>query len=253
MNVNRIFTYIVIAIPLLFLTKCGVESVVYNSNKTPDINPNPKEKLRVFGKFPFEDDVKMEIAIHYMNKNPKCDKKIWLAGTQFPQQRIRTFVTKINKGVFESNVYLDSFLSGICQWEAYNIYAHMQSKRDDMTVGNETIKKGGKDITYIPIGAKRKDNMKTLEYAGIRKANKVRIGTIAFENFQKQGKPLDVECKREKRYKDRASLFEVSWTSLECYYINEDNRVRRASELLPNVLSSQKIVEINFIDKGWEK
>lgn len=242
------------AVPLLFLAKLGIEKAIYDSNKTPEVNPNPKEKLRIFGKFPFENEIDMNITILYINKNPECDRKLWLAGTQFPQTAEKNFSTNIENEVFESNIYLDSFLPGVCKWKAYNIYAYMQSKKDDMAVNRETIMfNNGQIVNYIPTGVTRSDNKKVLQ-EGVRQPARIRIGTIAFKTFTGQGKLLKVKCKKEKSYKNRKSLLEISWTGLGCNYINEDdNSVRLASDLIPNVSSLQKTVEINFIDKGWEK
>lgn len=117
MNKQKIIKYILIAIPLLFLAKCGVESTIYSANKIPEINPNPMHKMRVHGKFPFE-DANLSFTIGYVNNNQKCDDTNWLAGTRFPQKREATFPAKIKNGIFESTIFLDYYLPGLCKYDA---------------------------------------------------------------------------------------------------------------------------------------
>lgn len=137
MNSNKIIKYILIAIPLLFLAKWGIETVIYDSNKIPEINPSPKEKMRIYGKFPFEKDIDMKIAVIYINKNPKCDHKLWIAGTQFPLKKEKTFPVNIKNGFFESIINLDDYLPGVCDWRAHRLYAFMESKNIQLnTIGD---------------------------------------------------------------------------------------------------------------------
>jgi len=103
---------------VLFLAKWYIETAYYNSNKTPEINPNPQEKLRIYGTFPFEQDEKLEFIVTYVNNNRKCDDTNWLSGTQFPQRREITFPANVRSGTFDSIVYLDSFVRGACDYRA---------------------------------------------------------------------------------------------------------------------------------------
>lgn len=137
MNTKKIIKYILIAIPLLFLAKWGIETVMYDSNKIPDVNPHPTQKVRVHGEFPLEKDINMKIAVIYINKNPKCDRKVLLAGTQFPQKQEVTFPITIKDGKFESIVNLDDYLPGVCDWRAHRLYAFVESKNIQLnTIGD---------------------------------------------------------------------------------------------------------------------
>ncbi len=118
MNKRKIIKYILIAVPVLFLAKWHIETAYYNSNKTPEINPNPKEKLRIYGKFPFEQDEKLDFIVTYVNNNRKCDDTNWLPGIQFPQRRKIAFPATVKNGTFNSIVYLDSFVRGACDYRA---------------------------------------------------------------------------------------------------------------------------------------
>lgn len=151
MNIKKIIKYTLIVAPLLFLAKWGIEKVVYDSNKTPEVNPNPKEKVRILGKFPFDKDIDLRIAVIYINKNPKCDRKVWFTGVQFPQKQEVTFITTAKGGNFESIVNLDDYLPGICDWRPHRIYASLESKKEidirgDVRAGGTAIRPA---MTYI--------------------------------------------------------------------------------------------------------
>lgn len=151
MNKRKIIKYILIAVPLLLLAKWGIESMIYNSNKPPEINPNPKEKVKLYGKFPFDKDIDLKIAVIYINKNPKCDRKVWATGIQFPQKQEVTFSTTAKGGNFDSIVNLDNYLPGICNWRPHRIYASLESKKEigirgDIRAGGTAIRPA---ITYI--------------------------------------------------------------------------------------------------------
>lgn len=122
MNTRKIIKYILIAVPLLFLAKLGIESVIYNSNKIPDINPNPKEKLRVYGKFPLDSKkYYIHTSISYFASNLKCDTQHWLAGASSEQEVYQDFnATMINDG-YEVIVYDDYYKRGFCSWKIENI------------------------------------------------------------------------------------------------------------------------------------
>lgn len=236
MNTKKIIKYTLIAIPLLFLAKWGIESVIYNSNKTPEINPNPTHKIRVHGKFPFEDDVNMQIAILYITTNPECDNNNWLAGIRFAQMYMKPFSTTTKNGTFESTVYLDSYLPGVCKWRAHNIFTLMEKKRSDL-------------------GPMWTDQVLTDEQSdeNISSAALTRVGTIGYEPFLGQGKVLQVECIKKKIIFWKGLPKEENTTGLGCTGKQNHHDSRGIINLVPDVLNSQKEVELNFIDKGWRK
>lgn len=219
MNIKKIIKYILIVVPVLFLAKCGVEAVMYNTDLTPEINPNPMHKLRVHGNFPFEDEVKLDMAVLYITTNPICDKNNWLAGIRFPQRFMKSFPATVKDGGFESDIYLDSYSSGFCKWQAYGTYILLQGTKDDV-VGADTP-----------------------------------VGVIAHETFKEQGKTLDVECFRRKQFLSKGLPKEERYTEYYCRYLGEISRPVPDSGSKPkaNISSSQKVVEINFIDKGWKE
>lgn len=220
MNTKKIIKYILIAIPALFLVKCGVEAVVYNTDLTPKINTNPTHKMKVYGNFPFEDEVKIDMGILFITTNPICDNVNSLAGIRFPKRFMKSFPATVKDGAFESDIYLDSYTSGFCKWRAYGVYL-LPSKK----VSRKDI------IIWEP------------------------IGVIAYEPFKEQGKTLDVECFRRNQVLWKGLPKETTSTRLYCSYLGEISRPIPDSGSKPNanISSSQKVVEINFIDEGWRK
>lgn len=238
MNIKKIIKYILIAIPALFLTKCGVEAVMYNANLKPDINPNPTHKMKVHGNFPFEDEIKLDMAVLYITTNPICDNNNWLAGIRFPQRFMKFFPATVKDETFKSDIYLDSYLPGFCKWQAYGVFLLLDGKED---VYHAT--------TSVIISAEQ-----TNDDTFVINQN-VYVGAIAYETFKEQGKTLDMECfKRNKVYWEGTPK-ETLKTKLYCQYIGEVSRPipDSGSRIKANISSSQKEVEINFIDKGWKK
>ncbi len=236
MNIKKIIKYVLIAVPLLFLAKWGIESVVYDSNKTPEINQNPTHKMRIHGKFPFGDTVKADMEALYITTNPKCDTNNWIAGIIFPQRFKKSFPATIKDGIFESDIYLDSYLPGMCEWQAHSISIKPQRKKDDATSSNKDMvtneEQASKEL-YISTGY---------------------IGVISYDSFKKYGELLDVECFRRNKVFSKGTSQEVSLTRISCDYTGEISRPRdRGSKLKANISSLQKEVEINFIDKGWKE
>ncbi len=129
MNIKKIIKYILIAVPLLFLAKWGIEKVVYDSNKIPEVNQNPTHKMKVHGKFPLDENSTLKFVVTYVNNNRKCDDTNWLAGTRFPQKREAIFPAKIKNGIFESTVFLDYFLPGACDYRASYMSFYFKDKK----------------------------------------------------------------------------------------------------------------------------
>ncbi len=269
MNTKKIIKYILIAIPLLFLAKWGIETVIYDSNKIPDINPHPTQKVRIHGKFPFENDVNMKIAILYINKNPKCDRKLWIAGTQFPHVVKKTFSTDIKKQSYESMVNLDYFATGVCQWEAHQIYAYLESKKNNIAVLGESVarvKKGtsvswesnweelyedGKIIwdsdllLFEKIGRSKADYERLFPKKVHFPAN-IQIGTIDYQNLSSSDETFDLECVKQKSDNNK--------TLIICNGYDKNKVVNVTGyDWKLNISSLQKEIKFSFIDKGWIK
>lgn len=118
MNIKKASKYTLIAIALLLLAKFGIEKVIYDSNKIPDINPHPKEKLRIYGKFPLDKNkYYIKASIRYIATNPKCDNVIWLAGTRFAQDESVDVNATMSGNHYELNIYNDYYKEGVCDWK----------------------------------------------------------------------------------------------------------------------------------------
>lgn len=235
MNIKKTIKYILLAVLAIFFTKCGVELTMSSVDLSPSINPNPTHKMKVHGNFPFEDEVKLDMGLLFITTNPICDKKNPLAGIQFPHRFMKSFPVTIKDGVFESDIYLDSYYSGMCGWQAHGVYLLSKKKKDDLAIPNNDEKQSDNKIS-IP---------------------RTYIGVIAHENFKGQGKTLDVECTKRNRTLWKGLPKEITLTRYYCKYLGEISRPRdRGSKLKANISSSQKEIEINFINKGfkeWEK
>lgn len=131
MNIKRTIKYILIAILSLFLVKCGVDNARYYANKTPDINPNPKEKLKIYGSFPLDiEKYYINTSIHYFASNKKCDTQHWLAGASSIQEVSRSVITKMLDNSYYVIIYKDYYKQGICNWKIKDVLFHLVSKDD---------------------------------------------------------------------------------------------------------------------------
>lgn len=118
MNIKKAIKYTLTAIPLLLLAKFGIEKVIYDANKIPEINPHPKEKLRIYGKFPLDQNkYYIKATVRYIATNPKCDKVIWLAGARFAQDESVDVNATMSDNHYELNIYNDHYKHGICDWQ----------------------------------------------------------------------------------------------------------------------------------------
>ncbi len=135
MNIKKIIKYILVLVSLLFLAKCGVDNARYYANKTPDINPNPKEKLRIFGTFPL--DTKkyyVQVGLSYYTSNPQCDTQVWLAGTSFSQSNYLDINSIQDESVYEIVIHSDYYKNGFCNWKMEDIVLRIISKDKKKTV-----------------------------------------------------------------------------------------------------------------------
>jgi hypothetical protein len=131
MNSNKIIKYILIAILLLFLAKWGIETVIYNANKTPEINPHPTKKVRIYGKFPLDHKkYYIHTLVSYFASNPKCDTQHWLTGASSEQEAYQDFNSTMLDDGYEVIVYDDYYTRGVCNWKIENINLSIVSKDD---------------------------------------------------------------------------------------------------------------------------
>ncbi|MDQ1337274.1 MAG: hypothetical protein QG617_241 [Campylobacterota bacterium] len=118
MNIKKAIKYTLIAIPLLLLAKFGIEKVIYDTNKIPEINLHPKEKLKIYGKFPLDPkSYYIKATVRYIATNPKCDNVIWLAGTRFAQDEQVDVNATMSDDHYELNIDRDYYKKGVCDWQ----------------------------------------------------------------------------------------------------------------------------------------
>mgnify|MGYP001002815359 CR=1 FL=1 len=235
MNIGKIIKYILIAIPLLYLAQCGYYK--FESTKSPEINPNPKEKMRIYGKFPFEKDLKLDIGLLYLTTNPKCDEGIFSAGPRFGQRFMKLFPATVKNGKFESDVYLDYYRSGMCEWRAYGVFALIQGNKNTGLLSGDVV-----------INDKQtSDNLHAVN-------QNIQIGAISYEPIKEQNEPLELECTQRTAVFYKGFPQEVTQIRQDCEYIGEylDPIPDSGSKPKVNISSSQKEVQFNFIDKGWK-
>lgn len=134
MNIKKVIKYTLIAVPLLFLAKWGVEKVVYDSNKIPEINPKAKERVRVFGKFPLDPSkYYIKAFVLYFASNPQCDTQHWLAGASSEQEVHQEMNATILDDGYEVIVYNDYYRRSVCNWKIENIGLNIVSKDTNQT------------------------------------------------------------------------------------------------------------------------
>jgi hypothetical protein len=236
---KKIIKYILIAIPALFLAKCGVEAVAYNADLAPTINPNPIHKIRVYGNFPFKDEVKLDMGILFITTNPICDKVNWLAGIRFPHSFMKSFPATVKDGTFDSDIYLDSYTSGFCQWRAYGVYILLQGTKDDVVGAGASVAINEKQTS---------DDLRVVN-------QNTQVGVITYDTLQEHGETLDVECFRRKQFLWKGLPKEESYTEYFCSYLGEISRPipDSGTNHKANISSFQKEVKIKFIDEGWKE
>lgn len=119
------------AIPLFLITKCGIEGALYTANKTPTINPHPTQKLRIYGKFPLEKDVVLNISSRYVLQNPKCQDGYYLYGLGWlMHDNLRETYTTVEakrtaNGDYEAVLYKDYYEPGFCDWKIEGFHVSM--------------------------------------------------------------------------------------------------------------------------------
>jgi len=120
---------IISIIAMISLAKCGYDEYTYG-DMTPKVNPHPTKKMRIHGKFPFDENVTLKFDVAYVNKNPKCDTVhkafgVFTAAVTKKIEHLDSLPATINKdGTYEATVSLDSYLPGVCEYEPSYISAH---------------------------------------------------------------------------------------------------------------------------------
>ena len=150
MNTKKIIKYILIAIPLLYLAQCGYYK--FESTKSPEINPNPKEKMRIYGKFPLDQsEYYIKASVRYIATNQKCDNVFLIAGTRFAQDKSVELNATMSDNHYELGIYNDYYQHGACDWQIGEIDIETIQKdtnKLNYAVGFSTKKSGTYAFKY---------------------------------------------------------------------------------------------------------
>ena len=235
MNTKKIIKYIlIIAVPLLLLAKCSMQEII--NVLPPLLNSHPKEKVRIYGNFPYKDDVEFGLQATYIATNSICDS-VSIDITRKAERKIA--INPIwNGNDFEAEVFHDYLSSGICGWELGAISYTVKGKPGGVIVNNEW------------------------EFNGKRMAQ---VDTFAcISDVASVHQDIPVECKKMSGYCDNLKPKEMQKECIDCRHIDDesiryvDNERFHASYSYNNawctgIPKTQKEIRLNFIDKGWEK
>lgn len=216
MNKSKIIKWVLLAIPLFLITKCGIEGALYTANKTPTVNPHPTQKLRIYGKFPLEKDVSLNISSRYVLQNPKCQDGYylygfgWLMHDNLRETYTTVKATRTANGDYEAVLYKDYYKPGFCDWKI-------------TFIGTEIIKEGFNH----PVG---------------------NFTSFTNENVPKQIYTLNC-AKIITKYHD-GTIFKMMGCDLQGIH-NDKNEP--SGKQIWDIHNSQTEVEVNFIDKGYLK
>lgn len=135
MNIKKAIKYTLIAIPALFLAKFGIEKVIYDSNKIPEVNPHPTQKVRMYGQFPLDPKkYYIKAIVDYIAINPKCDPYKWFAASQFSKITYKEINATILDNNYELTIFRDYYTTGFCGWKIHDIdLTIIEKKIDDLS------------------------------------------------------------------------------------------------------------------------
>jgi hypothetical protein len=119
---NKTFKYIIyflyISLPIIFILYIYTENQKYELGRIPVINPNPTEKIKIYGKFPIDNNkYYIKASIRYIATNTKCDNVFLIAGTRFSQEKEIDINGTMFDNRYELNLYNDYFEHGVCDWQ----------------------------------------------------------------------------------------------------------------------------------------
>lgn len=102
MNTKKIIIFALLAVPILFLAKCNAE------NTTPNVNTNPVEKMRIYGKTSYGQECKLLFNIKYApNDSFGMRQTQWI--------KVPTDIKK--DGSYEAIVYKDYYKQIVSTWK----------------------------------------------------------------------------------------------------------------------------------------
>lgn len=111
MNIKKAIKYTLIAVPLLFLVKCAAESPI------PDINVQPVDKMRIYGKTSFGQGCKLTFNLKYApNDSFGMRQTQWI--------KVPTNIKK--DGSYEAIVYKDYYKQIFSTWKIVAFHPEFQ-------------------------------------------------------------------------------------------------------------------------------
>lgn len=124
MNINKptryiliTIKYILIIVPLLYLAKIGLMIAFYKYNEHPNINPNPTDKLKIYGKTSFGQECKLLFHTTYIPNNSLGF---------INSERDKVPATIKQDGTYEATIYKDHFKQMFSTWKMVNFYPEFQ-------------------------------------------------------------------------------------------------------------------------------
>lgn len=230
MNIKKIIKYtLIIAVPLLLLAKCSMKEII--NVLPPTLNTDPKEKVRIYGNFPYKNKVDFGLQATYIATNSICDS-VSIDITRKAEREIE--IKPVWKGNdFEAEAYHDYLSSGICGWKLGAISYTMKSKAGGIGV----------------FGLHGKSSADT-------------FACISNDALEHQNVP--VECKIMSKNCSDLKWAKMKKECIDCQHIDDksiryvDNERFPASYSYHNawctgIPKTQKAIQLHFTDKGWEK
>ena len=97
---------------------------------SPNINPNPTQRIVMHGSFPFDNGFSLQLQVSFTSNNPTCRQVeraflIFAAANVDRTIRFKTKIVKTGNSQYETDIYLDYVAPGFCDWQysgmSYNI------------------------------------------------------------------------------------------------------------------------------------
>lgn len=235
MSIKKIIKYIlIVAVPLVLLAKCSMNEII--NVLPPTLNAEPKEKVRIYGNFPYKNDVEFGLQATYIATNSICDS----VSIDITRKAEREIVIKpVWEGNdFEAEVYHDYLSSGICGWKLGAISYTVKGKPSGVVVSNEW------------------------NFNGKRMAQIDTFACVSDEAVIHQDIP--VECKKMSGYCDNLEPKKMHKECIDCRHIDDEKNHYVDKERFPasysyrlswctTIPKTQKEIQLHFIDKGWKK
>jgi len=197
------------------------------------VNSNPTQKIKVYGNFPYKDEVEFGLRATYIATNSICNS-VSIDIIRKAERKIDLSPTWKEGNSFEIDVYHDYLSSVICGWELGAISYTMKGKPEGIVVGNEGYDVHGKQ--------------------------RISIDTFAcFSDDTSIYQSIPVECKKDSGF-CKLREKELEQECIECNQVKIERTRFIDKERFPASYSYQHIwctaipkmqkeIELNFIDE----